>query len=214
MLPLDTILLFLVADLVLKVSPGPDAALVLTRGVTQGVRPAIASAAGVAAAGLIQIPAVMLGLAAALSAAPMLFGTIKLVGALYLIWLGLRAIRNTMGSGAAGATPERHLPDHAFRQGLITNLLNPKVTVFLVAFLPQFADPSLGALWWQVLLFGTWMKFNGFLVLSGLGLLAARARSLLLRSPSFMRWQEGVFGAGLLGLGAWLLADTDLATSP
>ena len=207
MLPLETILLFLAADIALKLSPGPDAALVLTRSVAQGARPAIASAAGVAAAGLIQIPAVMLGLASIVTASPALFGAIKLAGAFYLLWLGFRAIRRSLTSNAAADLTRHRLSRTAFRQGLITNLLNPKVTVFLVAFLPQFTDPNASALWWQVLFFGTWMKMNGFLMLSSLGLLAARARSLLLRNPSFIRWQEGALGVGLLGLGAWLLAD-------
>lgn len=212
--PIETIALFLAADLLLKLSPGPDIALVIARGATQGKGAAIASAAGVAAAGLVQIPAVLLGLAILIAASPALFAAIKLIGALYLIWLGLRALRNSVGESATPDWSNSGLAHHAFRQGMITNLLNPKVTVFLVAFLPQFASPSVGALWWQLLFFGCWMKLNGFLLLSSVGVLAARARHWLMRNPAFVRWQEGVLGLGLLSLGLWLIADTDAAAAP
>lgn len=203
---LDNLLLFLLADLVLKTSPGPDLALVVSRGLTQGSRAAVASALGVGVAGLVQIPLIVLGLAALFSESPALYQAVKGLGAVYLVYLGIRAIRRC-ARPVAGA-PVQSATRDAFVQGMVTNLLNPKVFVFMIAFLPQFAEPTAGPVWTQLLVFGLIMKANGVLFLSGYGLAASWLRGWAGRSPTLVRLQDGVLGLSMIALGVYLLFDS------
>ena len=202
---LDNLLLFLLADLVLKTSPGPDLALVVSRGLTQGRRAAVASALGVGAAGMVQIPLVVIGLAALFSESPELYQAVKGLGAVYLVYLGVRALRRWARPvvGAVQSTTR-----DAFVQGMVTNLLNPKVFVFMIAFLPQFAEPTAGPVWTQLLVLGLIMKANGVLFLSGYGVAASWLRRWAGRSPTLVRLQDGVLGLSMIALGVYLLFDS------
>src|SRR3546814_686808 len=138
---LQMLLLFLAADMALKLTPGPDMALTLTRGMTQGFRTAWFSVLGTSSAGFIQIPLVVLGLAALFQHSPALFAAVKVLGALYLVYLGVRALRRcTRSHDLAGGARAASLRD-AYWQGLFTKLLNPNVFLLLVAFLPHFTPP-------------------------------------------------------------------------
>ena len=129
------------------------------------------------------------------------FQLVKWAGALYLIYLGIQALRSPGGplrvDYNAPATPLWAL----FRQGVITNVLNPKVAIFFLAFLPQFVQPEQGKVAWQILLLGAWFDFSGLVVLILVALLFGRMGDWLSRYPAFMRWQEKFTGAVLLGLG-------------
>lgn len=139
---LQLFLLFLAADAALKLTPGPDMALTLSRDMTQGFRPAFHSVLGNVAAGFIQVPAVVLGLASVLH--PTLFLAIKAAGGLYLGYLGIKAIlRCARDTDVALAARPGEARD-AFWQGFMTNLPNPKVLLFMIAFLPQFTTPDNG----------------------------------------------------------------------
>lgn len=201
---LESLLLFLLADLALKLAPGPDMALVLSRGVTQGWRPAFSSVLGVGAAGLVQIPAVAFGLAAVFQTSTALYEAVRVLGALYLVYLGARALWRCARAGDAAA-PMAAVARDAFWQGFITNLLNPKVFVFLIAFLPQFADSRTGPVWLQILVLGAIMKTNGVLFLGGFAFGAAGLRRWIGRHPLFLRAQEGLLGASMIGLGLYVL---------
>jgi threonine/homoserine/homoserine lactone efflux protein len=157
-----SLLLFLAAGLALNFTPGPDMLYVAARGAAEGRAAGIVSALGIGAGTLVHIALVALGLAALLSAVPVAYATVRLAGAAYLIYLGVRAF----GSRADLTIPRvKPAPPLAiFRQGVLTNLFNPKVALFFLAFLPQFVDPSRGNPSLQIVGLGLLFDTTGTLV--------------------------------------------------
>lgn len=190
---LDLFLLFLLADLVQKFSPGPDMAAVIARGIIQGRRAGVACALGVGATSIVQIPAAVFGLGAIFQASPLLFNVLKIGGALYLLWIGSKAIIRCIKGSARLESIQ--VESAAFQQGFFSNLLNPKVYIFLIAFIPQFVSIENGPIWSQTLILVTVMKFNGALFLAGLGCLAATGKNWLNTNRWFLRLQDGIFGS-------------------
>jgi threonine/homoserine/homoserine lactone efflux protein len=135
--------LFLVAGLLLNVTPGPDMALVIARSTQQGTRAGIAAALGVGAGAFVHIAAAAIGLSAALVTSALAFTVLKWIGAIYLVFLGVQLIRASFATGADADGQAAFGPMglwQIFIQGALTNVLNPKVAVFFLAFLPQFVD--------------------------------------------------------------------------
>lgn len=210
---LQTFLVFALADLALKMTPGPDMALTITRGMTQGFKAAWLSVLGTCSAGAIQIPVVVLGLAAVLQQSPLLFAGVKVLGAIYLIHLGIRALRRSRHAGglntsATQATRSRDV----FWQGFWTNLLNPKVLLFMIAFLPQFADPGNGSMTLQLLFLATYSKAAGLITGSFICYGASRIRLWFERNPWFARIQEGVLGCVMIGIGVGIIGSRETAS--
>ena len=204
---LELFLLFLAADLVLKFSPGPDVAVVLTRGMTQGARAGIACALGVGATAVVQVPAAVLGLGAVFQASPTLYAGVKMLGAVYLLWVGAKALRR-FWRGEVGL-PDASVEHAAFRQGFVSNLPNPKVYIFLIAFVPQFVDPATGPVWSQTLVLVAVMKTNGVVFLAALALTASRVRGWVAAHPWFLRWQDGLLGGVMVALAGWVAFGPD-----
>jgi threonine/homoserine/homoserine lactone efflux protein len=196
-----TLLLFAAAAAVLVAIPGPNHVYIATRSLGQGRGVGLASALGVEAGTLVHIGAAAAGLSALIASSAVAFDVVKYLGAAYLIVLGMRALRGRDELDVGGATAAVSLR-RAFAQGVLVNVLNPKVALFFLAFLPQFVDPAAEGAALQVLVLG--------LVLSGLGLtsnvvwvLAAGALGTWLRRrPAFLRRQRYVTGGVYLALGA------------
>lgn len=208
MLPLDPTLLagYLLACLVLIATPGPDMAFVLAQTLAGGPRGGWAAMAGIYAGVLVHVALAAAGVGALLAAYPPLFAALRLAGAAYLMLLGLsslRAARCGVPVQAAGAPAAADLRA-AFRQGFATNLLNPKVGLFFLAFLPLFVDPARSPAWVQMLVLGPLLPL---LALPFYGLLIHVAGRLAgrLGGPG-ARWLHGAAGALFLGLGLSLLA--------
>ncbi|MFG3680278.1 LysE family translocator [Micromonospora chalcea] len=144
---------YLAAIVVLMLTPGPDMMFVLANATRYGVRAGAVAALGVAAGDAVHVAAVVAGLATVIAASPVLFNAIRWAGAAYLIVLGVRALRGTGRTGPAAGGPDGGA-GRAFRRGLLTNLLNPKMILFSVAFLPQFVRPDAGPVAAQLLLLG------------------------------------------------------------
>ena len=140
---LHSLLLFMAAALALNLTPGPDMLYVAARSAAQGRDSGIASALGIAAGAFVHIGLVALGLAALLAAVPVANTVIRIAGAAYLIYLGARSLLRPSGLARRRVTPADRWT--VFRQGMITNVLNPKVALFFLAFLPQFVDPQRGS---------------------------------------------------------------------
>jgi threonine/homoserine/homoserine lactone efflux protein len=209
---LQTFLLFAVADLALKLTPGPDMALTVGRGMTQGFRAAWLSVLGNCTAGFVQIPVVVVGLAAIFRQSAPLFAGVKAIGALYLVYLGVRALRRCLAAGYADAQVADAGSWSIFWQGFVTNLFNPKVLLFMIAFLPQFADPGRGPVWLQMTLLAVYQK-SSVLVSGGcFAYGASRIRRWIGRHPWFVRAQEGLLGTLMVGLGGWMLFNRDPVT--
>jgi threonine/homoserine/homoserine lactone efflux protein len=154
----STLALFLLAATALAVVPGPAVAYIVTQSIDQGRRAGLVSALGVASGGLVHVTAATVGLSALIASSATAFTVVKLVGAAYLIVVGILRIL----SGDAEERESRALRAplrRVYRQGAIVNVLNPKTALFFLAFLPQFVDPHRGAVWPQVALLGILFVF-------------------------------------------------------
>ena len=189
---------------VIVVLPGPDMALVLQNGLARGRRAAVETALGVNAGLLVWAVAAALGIAALLHASAPAFTALKLAGAAYLVWLGLRALGEAW-RGAAGESPERAVRRRTaspFRQGLLSNLLNPKIALVFTTLIPQFVDPA-GPAVAQTLLLAAILILLGLVWLTSYALLVAKVGVLLKRS-GVRRVLNAVTGAVLTALGVRL----------
>jgi len=133
--------LFLAAGIVLNLTPGPDTAYILGRSIAQGRDAGIASALGIGVGSILHTCAAALGLSAILATSAFAFGAIKLLGGAYLIFLGINMLLDRGKHLSLQSDFRRRTTLAAFRQGIFTNILNPKVALFFLAFLPQFIDP-------------------------------------------------------------------------
>lgn len=193
--------LFVISGLLLNIMPGPDSLLIMTRSATQGWRAGCAAALGIGTGTLVHIFAAALGLSAVLATSATAFTVVKLVGAAYILYMavGLLLSKKRDGAGAPlvlPALPYRKI----FAQGFLTNVLNPKVAVFFLAFVPQFisADAPNKALAFIVL--GCIFNFNGMLWCGALALTTAKASERLKPSPAVSLWLNRATG----GLFVWL----------
>jgi len=195
---------FLAAALVVAVSPGPGAVLSMSVGLRHGYWHALAGIAGLQTALLLQLALVATGLGALLAASETAFLVVKLVGAGYLVWLGIRKWRASVEEGA-GAALGPDVPEGFYRQGILVNLGNPKAIVFIAALVPQFIDPSRPRLPQRIVTAATRCS-DDKLVMSCYALLASRFRGLT-SSPRAAVLQNRIFGglfvsAGLLLAGS------------
>ncbi|WP_299549985.1 LysE family translocator [uncultured Tateyamaria sp.] len=187
-------LTFLPAAFALVLTPGPDMLFAMAQGLRGGKGPAVAASAGIASGAFINAGLAGLGLGALVAAAPWVFGVVRWVGVAYLLYLAFR----TLMSPLVGENTRPVRPSRAFRDGLVVNLSNPSVILFILAFIPQFVDPT-GAILPQFLIYGGTIAVLGFAVKSGVGLTAGGLGRALARTPIIervLRWiTAGVFGA-------------------
>jgi len=202
----STLVTFIAALLVLEITPGPDMMLVLARGIGQGRRIALLTVVGmVFVAGIVQVGLLVLGIASLLKAYPAGLTVLQWVGALYLLYLGIRMIlssRSDQGSKLAVAYSSDW---SAVGEGTINSLTNPKSLLFMFAFLPQFVDPSSGPIWIQLLVLGTIQKLGGIVSLGSVAVASGMIGRWLFRWPSLLVWQQRFAGLVMIGLGLRLL---------
>ncbi len=194
---------FVVAVTLLVLTPGPDMLFVMAVGATGGPGVGLCAAAGVAAGLAVHATATAFGLAALFSAVPTLYVVVKICGAGYLLYLGIATLRRrdeplVRADGAGGGR------GRAFRRGLLTNLLNPKVVLFNAAFLPQFVDPARGNVTAQLLVLGAAFVVVDLLVDGPIGLLAGRLGTLLAERRRAVRRLHIATGSIFIGLSARL----------
>jgi len=137
-----TLAVFALASLALAVVPGPAVLYIVAQSVHGGRRAGVVSALGVASGGLVHVLAAVIGLSALLAASAEAFTVVKILGAAYLVWLGIRTLLSS-DDRVGGRRPESTL-GRTYRRGVVVNVLNPKTALFFIAFLPQFVDPSRG----------------------------------------------------------------------
>ncbi len=188
-----TLALFAVSALVLVAVPGPNLIYIVTRSIDQGRAAGLASAFGVETATLVHVAAAAVGLSAALASSATAFNIVKYAGAAYLLYLGVRTLlaRDAGTPGEARAdVPARRV----YAEGFVVNLLNPKVALFFLAFLPQFVDPNAGQAWLQVLTLGLLLMVIG-LAVDLLYALAAGSLGAWVRGSAVLerrrRWATG-----------------------
>ena len=193
--------LFALASLMLNLTLGNDMLYVITRSTSQGIKAGVVSSLCIMAGCMVHIIAAVVGLSAIIARSALAFNIVKYAGAAYLIYLGLRSLLNKKRSFEIKTDVPVLSHRNLFWQGVVTNVLNPKVALFFLAFLPQFVDLKTGGMQWQILFLGTWFDISGTIVNILVALLFGKISNWLTQSPRFVQWQERVTGAILIGLG-------------
>jgi threonine/homoserine/homoserine lactone efflux protein len=219
------LLVFIAAGLLLNLTPGPDVMFIVANAVRAGARAGVAAALGISAGCLVHVAAAALGVSALLAASSTAFGVLKWLGAVYLVWVGVQMLRSAMGqdapvkiavgaymAGSEGRFDTESALAIVFRRGFLTNVLNPKVALFFLAFVPQFIAPGTAHTGGVFLALGLLFTFNSLLVCIGWALAAAwlaRRAGALQRAT---RWLDGLAGTLFIGFGI-RLALTDAPTA-
>jgi threonine/homoserine/homoserine lactone efflux protein len=205
---LHNLYLFSIASLLLNLTPGNDMIYVASRSLSQGSRAGYFSALGIFAGCFVHILAAILGLSIIISKSTVLFDIVKYAGAGYLIYIGIKMLltKHVQNISTKGLTNQSNWS--LFKQGTLTNALNPKVAIFFISFLPQFVNPHSPYLKIQLLTLGLWFAVQGTVVLLGVAFLMGRTTNFLKQNPTFWLWQERITGIVLISLGIKLALTT------
>ena len=204
MFPLDTLAAYVAACVVVVISPGPDNLLAISRGLSQGRGAAALSAVGAALGIMCHTLAATLGLSLLIQGSPAAFWVVKLVGAAYLVYLGVRAIAS--GNLISFQPAQRMRLRRVFMTGVLSNVLNPKPGLFVLAFLPQFVDAHRGSVTLQMLVFGAIFAVLTAVIFSVMGAFAARLARWLERRPKVVKGLNAGAGATFIAAGVSVLA--------
>ncbi|MET8875953.1 LysE family translocator [Nocardia sp. NPDC004604] len=202
MVPASNLLAFTAASIVIIVIPGPGVLFTIGRALALGRRAALVSVFGHAVGVFVALLLVSVGLGTLLAASALALTVVKFAGALYLMYLGIQAIRERKALREALEVKVDPADSRVFRQSVFVGLTNPKAIVFFSAVLPHFADPAAGSLPLQFLILGTVFLAIALVSDSAWGLLAASARAWFARSPQRLEAVGGAGGAMIFGLGA------------
>ena len=211
------LLLFIAAGVLLNLTPGPDVMFIVANAVRAGARAGVAAALGIAVGCLVHVAAAALGVSALLAASSAAFGVLKWAGAIYLVWVGVQMLRSALRHDASiniAARADQISADGrfhtqtplatVFRRGFLTNVLNPKVALFFLAFVPQFIAPGTAQPAWVFLGLGLLFTVNGLLVCIGWALAAAWAARRAGALQRATRWLDGVAGGLFVAFGVKL----------
>jgi threonine/homoserine/homoserine lactone efflux protein len=194
------IALFLAASALLVIAPGPDIVYVLTRGIAQGPRAGIAAALGFATGCIFHTVVAAVGIAALIRSSELAFNLVRYAGAAYLVWIGVQALRHRASFSIEGAGDARALST-IYRQSVIGNVLNPKVTLFFLAFLPQFVNTQAGHVGWQMALLGGIFMIETIVIFSAVALFAGWIGAWIRRKPAIGERLNIFAGVTFIGLG-------------
>lgn len=201
---MQTLLSFLAAAVVLVILPGPGTAWIVAQAFAGGVRRGLLAGLGLEVATLLHALAAGLGLSALLATSALAYEVVKYVGAGYLVWLGIKAWRGGEQPASPDApAPGMHVPDvsgrRVFLRSVLTGVLNPKVALFFLAFLPQFVHPERGWVWLQFIVLGALLAVVGFCNDVVLSLAVGRFRRRIAGGGG--RWMQRATGGLFIGLG-------------
>ncbi|MEX5747701.1 LysE family translocator [Massilia sp. X63] len=208
MLTPEQFLGFLTAAILITLSPGPDNMMVLGVGIAKGRARGIAFGLGCALGCLNHTLLAVIGVSALIAASPTAFTALKIAGGLYLIWMGIGALRSRGGARAAGVAPDKAHEESArqlFFKGLLANAINPKVVLFFLSFLPQFVVAARGDANWQIAWLGLTFTLQAALLFGLLGYFSGAIGQWLNRTPRAGMWLDRIAGAIFVGLGLRLI---------
>jgi threonine/homoserine/homoserine lactone efflux protein len=199
---LPTLLAYLAAAVVLVIIPGPGTAWIIAQTVAGGTARGLRAGLGLETATLIHALAAGFGLSALLATSALAFEVLKYAGALYLVWLGIKSWR----SSSDAVTDDLHpVPSRSnggvYWRSVVTGVLNPKVALFFLAFLPQFVHPERGLVWLQFLVLGALLSMIGFCNSAMLSTMIGRFGRHLRGTGRFARWRQRLLGTFFIGLG-------------
>jgi threonine/homoserine/homoserine lactone efflux protein len=205
MLPIDTAVTFFLTSILLALAPGPDNIFVLTQSALQGRLAGFAVTLGLCTGLLMHTTAVAFGVAVVFQTSMVAFTALKSLGACYLLYIAWKAFRASSSSVEAAKSSVLS-PAKLYRRGIIMNISNPKVSIFFLAFLPQFADPSRGFLPVQMIFLGGIFIIATILVFGGIALLAGTLEAWFNHSAKTRRIMNRMTGGIFIGLALKLLA--------
>jgi threonine/homoserine/homoserine lactone efflux protein len=194
---------FLAVAVLITLAPGPDNLMVLGLGMARGRRAGMMFGLGCALGCLNHTLLAALGVSALIAASPVAFTALRILGGLYLVWLGIQAIGNARPANVAVATSEA--PMRLFVKGLIANAINPKVILFFLAFLPQFVDTTRGHAGWQIVQLGLLFTLETVLIFGAIGWFAGGLGERLARHPAVGTWLDRIAGGIFVALGLRLI---------
>ena len=201
---IETLMIFTAAALLMNISPGPSNFYVMSRSVAQGWRGGAIAAMGLATGSLVHVFAAALGLSAVFHYSPTAYAVLKLVGAAYLIYLGIRYLRGNSGRSAPNIEETRRGQGRIFLESILVEVLNPKTALFFLAFLPQFVDLTRGPPAPQILLLGGIVTLSAIPCDLVVAVLSGTAARKLSRSTRLARIQEYISGSILIALGFYV----------
>ena len=193
--------LFLAAGILLNLTPGPDTAYILGRSIAQGREAGIASALGICVGSIFHSCAAALGLSAILAISAVAFAAIKLLGGAYLFFVGIKMLLDRRRQLSLPSNFRRRTTIAAFRQGVFTNVLNPKVALFFLAFLPQFIDPASNMKVFAFLMLGLTFVTTGTIWCLILAWFASAFSERLRTNETIGQWLNRAAGALFVFLG-------------
>ena len=193
--------LFIVSSLVLLLTPGPAVLYIIARSINQGRQAGVVSAVGLSLGTLVHVFAAAFGLSALLATSAIAFNVVKLLGAAYLIYLGIKTLRTPLPTDTTIEAPPRQLKQ-IFVQGFIVNVLNPKLALFFFAYLPQFVDMSSGSVAGQIVMLGMIFTALGIISDSLYAIVSGTLGRWLKNNPTFVKMQRTVSGVVYIFLGA------------
>ena len=199
---------FLTAAVLLNISPGPDMAFILGHTMKSGTRAGFSAVFGIWTGACIHVLLAAFGLSAILAASAIAFSTVQWVGAVYLVWLGIQALRSKGEGGFVRAAGETVGWRRIYRQGVLVSLLNPKVAIFFLAFLPQFVVEGAGPAWLQLAVHGGLIIVVAFFIEPPLILAGGRLADLFKRNARIGLWLDRGLGALFVALGVRLALTT------
>lgn len=205
MLTLEQLVGFLLAALVITASPGPDNLMVLGVGISKGRRQGIAFGLGCALGCLSHTFLAALGVSALIASSPVAFMVLKVCGGLYLLWLGVNALRSARGVTAKAVKTEEQSATRLFFRGVLANAINPKVVLFFLSFLPQFVIPAHGNVAWQIVALGVTFTAQAALLFGLLGYFSGAIGQWLNARPRAGALLDRLAGGVFVALGIRLL---------
>lgn len=199
---------FLIAAVLLNLSPGPDIAFILGQTVRGGRRAGLAACAGIWTGAFAHVLMAAAGLSAILATSAVAFSAVKWAGAAYLVYLGIKALRSDGGSFLSDGTQSGNTTPEIFKQGILVAILNPKVAIFFLAFLPQFVVAGAGPIWAQLFLHGTLIIVVAAFIEPPLVVLGDRLTARMRTIPRIGLWMDRTLGTILVALGLRLALDS------
>jgi len=193
--------LFFITTLLLNLTPGNDVLYVASRSVSYGIKAGIVSALGIFTGCFVHIMAAVLGLSIILSKSAYLFQLIKYAGAAYLVYLGIRALLSKQPVDPKNEKTGNANFSTLYEQGMLTNILNPKVAIFFLSFLPQFINQASSFFKVQLFTLGIWFNIQGTIVLILMACLLGKTKDFFGNNPKVWAIKEKITGFILIGLG-------------
>ena len=205
---IEILITFTIAALLLNISPGPSNLYVIARSLAQGAKGGIVAAMGLAVGSLVHVFATVLGLSAIFTHSPTLYTLVKLVGAAYLIYLGVSywKTKTTPGNESVAVVPGKPLRT-VFFESIVVEVTNPKTALFFIALLPQFVVPESGPVALQLLVLGIIVTISAIPCDMMVALSSSKASDWLLKNKKAQCIQQRLSGSILMGMGTYIFAE-------